>query len=62
MTNFFAVVKDLEEGRSIRFQKWEAITKMFVSNNVLMMQRGEGEPYAYLPSWKEMTTSKWSVL
>lgn len=58
---FFAVVKVLQEGFSVRMSRWEQITRMFIKDGTLMCQRGDAEPYAYELSWKEIQSKKWQV-
>ena len=62
MTNFFAVVKALEQGRSVRMSKWEAITRLFIQDGEIVCQRGDAAPYKYELNWKEMQAKKWQVI
>jgi hypothetical protein len=62
LTNFFAVVMALEQGRSVRMSRWEAITRMFIQDGVTVCQRGDAAPYEYELSWKEMQANKWQVI
>jgi hypothetical protein len=62
LNTFFAVVPMLEQGRAVRMSRWEAITRMYINNGVMVCQRGDAEPYEYNPSWSEMQSKKWSVI
>jgi hypothetical protein len=62
MTNFFALVKALEQGSSVRMTRWESTTRMFIKDGEMVCQRGDGPLYDPQLSWREMRAKKWSVV
>jgi hypothetical protein len=62
MKTFFEVVEALEQGVSVRMSTWEAITRMYIRDGVMVCQRGEAVPYKYELSWREMQQKAWSLV
>jgi hypothetical protein len=68
---FSNVVTALAAGKSVRRSGWESITRayvvepitsMFVLNDVLVCQRGDGAPYTYDLSWYEIAARDWEII
>lgn len=52
---FENVIAALQSGKSVRLNRWEKQTRMFVQDGELVCQRGNGTPYRYDLSWHELT-------
>jgi hypothetical protein len=62
MAQFDKVMTALADNRSVRLSKWESNTNMYVNNGVLVQQRGNGAPYSYDLSWREIAAKDWHVI
>ena len=62
MTHFESVIAALTAGRSVRRTVWEPLTSMFIRDDEIVWQRGNGQPYGYDLSWYEIVASDWQII
>ncbi len=62
MVKSVEILAALAAGQNVRRSEWEAITRMYVADGVLVCQRGQGKPYAYPLDWSDITANDWHVI
>ena len=61
MAQLDAVLHALSLGKSVRREEWEPHVRMFVSDEILMCQCGNAQPWQHALTWGEITAQDWQL-
>ncbi len=62
MAKFDKVIPALKAGYAARLPRWDATTRLFVDNGVMVQQCGGSQPHSYDLSWYEIVADNWQVI